>query len=116
MALSNEDYKDVKREMGSSAAKKVSRVTHDHKWAKYQNMDKADLDAGRPLRYHTPAIKKEMAAKKNSIARKMDVKHSPDKMLFYRTLKNKDDYQKMHMKATPITPTGHHHLDKKKYD
>ena len=29
MALSNEDRKDVKREMGSSIAKKVSRVTRD---------------------------------------------------------------------------------------
>ena len=29
MALSNEDFKDVKRELGSKIAKKVSRVTHD---------------------------------------------------------------------------------------
>jgi hypothetical protein len=30
---------------------------------KYQHKDQADLDSGRPLKYHTPAIKKGMARK-----------------------------------------------------
>jgi len=104
MALSNEDKKDVSQVFGKKTANAVSRVTKDSSPFKYQHMDQEDLNAGRPLKYHTPTIKREMA-KKKSIAKKMGVKHSDDRMLFYRTLKDKKDYDIMHMKATPITPS-----------
>lgn len=58
---------------------------------KYQEMDKKDLDAGRPLRYHSPAIKRELA-KKKQIAKKMvngkkvtrKMEHSAKKAGFYK--------------------------------
>ena len=37
MALSNEDYKDVKREMGDKTASKVSHATHDRKPATFKS-------------------------------------------------------------------------------
>lgn len=35
---------------------------------KYQHKDQADMDAGRPLKYHTPAINREKAKKAKSQA------------------------------------------------
>lgn len=67
-------------------------------FTKYQDKDKADLDAGRPLQYQSPKIRKEMA-------RKMKVGHSDERHLLYRTLKNKEDYGKMHLKSTAIHPS-----------
>jgi hypothetical protein len=37
---------------------------------KYQHKDQSDMDAGRPLSYHTPAIKREKARRYKSEALK----------------------------------------------
>lgn len=39
---------------------------------------------------------------------KLNIIYSKEKYLLYRTLKEKSDYDKMHLKATTITPTGYY--------
>lgn len=61
MALSNEDYKDVKREMGCKTAKKVSRATNDAKnkaiHAKMDPQAKEDKALASSLKRYTEKVK-----------------------------------------------------------
>jgi len=118
MALSNEDFKDIKKGMGAPMAKKVSRVTNDRVKQFEHAVDRgereivrnrrAQIKAGgfknesdyftnaHPFKDYTRDKKKDIASKMKPVARKMMVKKPTGGMMRVgsRTHRYWDDIRK----------------------